>query len=284
MFHKFQHYSLQYGFHTLHEYASNWIINVLLCCYKSAQKLQDRVHKYGHGIIRGNFFAADRILGIQGSTISAKEVLLAQGHEELQSLPLLVYSLIQCDPLRPNHCDFNPSLDARAAASANMGIMTPDVIARCIAPRIELWSNGNETLEATSYGVGMNMKDIQNAITSYFENSAMNEFPILFVDTPSNILLYDCQSLSHQKYCAGAIIEDLPAALNNTKVDALKSYRVPPPVYSSFSKQHDTPVTTMSNRLADCLIEDSVLSTHRQSFGEWCTAISDILYSETVDS
>lgn len=280
MFHKFQHYSLQHGFLSLHEYASNWILNVLLCCYKSAQKQQERVNKYGHGIIRGDFFAADRILGIQGSTMSKKEVLLAQGHEELQSLPLLVFSLIQCDPLRPNDRDFNPSLDARSAASANMSNMTPDVIARCIAPRIELWSSD---VEGISYGVGMNTGDIHNTILSHFETHSTNEFPILFVDTPSNIILDDCQNFGGQKCHTDTKMEDLPPALNQAKFDALKSYRVTPPVYSSFSK-HDSPATPVSDRLADCLVEDSVSSVTHMPFGEWCNAISDVLYSEIFDN
>mmetsp|Transcript_4345 Transcript_4345/g.8339 ORF Transcript_4345/g.8339 Transcript_4345/m.8339 type:complete len:303 (-) Transcript_4345:1275-2183(-) len=281
MFHKFQHYSFQHGFSALQEYASNWILSVLFCCYRSAQKLQERVNKYGHGIIRSNFFAADRILGIPGSTISAKEVLLGQGHEELQSLPLLVFSLIQSDPLRPNHGDFNPSLDARSAASTNMSNMTPDAIARCIAPRIELWSCVEETQEATSYGVGMNMKDIQNGMLSHFENVSKNELPILFVDTPSSIILYDCQNLFHQTHPSVAIIEDLPATLKKAKTNALKSYRVTPQVYSSFSK-HVRMVTPTSDQLTDYLIEDSITSTTHHSFGEWCAIISDILYSETT--
>jgi hypothetical protein len=161
--------------------------------------------------------------------------------------------------------------------------MPPDVIARCIAPRIELWSSGKETLEAISYGVGMNMKDIQNAILSQFDNDAMNELPILFVDTPSNIILYDCHNLCHQRYRTVAIIEELPAALNKAKADALKSYRVPPQVYSYFSK-HDPTVTPVPVRLTDCFVEDSVSSITNHSFSEWCNTLSDVLYSEAFDA
>lgn len=281
MFHKFQQYSLAHGPHMVQEYATSWALNILLCCYKSAQKLQKKISQYGNGLARGNFFAADRLLGIQGSTISAKEVLLAQGHEEFQSFPLLVFSLIQCDALRPNDGEYNPSLDARAAAAANMSNMTPDVIARCIAPRLEVWTIEKDTLKVISDGVSMNMKDIQNTAYNHMEgsNPKDNFVQVLFVDTPSNVIVCDCQILLHQKGLG--IVEDLSTVLDAPKAESLNSYRVPPPLYSSFERKCNPASIGAFDRLKDAMIEDSLTSLTHQSFHDWCTTVAEILQGET---
>jgi hypothetical protein len=265
------------------EHATDWMLNVLLCCYKSAQQLYGKIQKYGDGILCTKFFAADRLLGIQGSSISARDVLLAQGHEELQSLPLLVFSLIQCDALRPNHGEFNPSSDARAAASANMSNMSPDVLSRCIAPRLELWSSGKDTSNATFEVVNMNMNHIRESIHSHIENTGdMNpnkdgSMSMLLIDTPSNLIIYDCKGLLYHdgQECR---FDDLPAAILKAKADALKSYRVPPPVFSSnlTSTMHHA-----VESLRDFLIEDSVTSLSHESYEEWCSTIAEILLDET---
>lgn len=262
----------------------NWLLSTLLYCYESAINTQKKIEKYGLNISE-TFFPGDRLLDYRGSQKSRKEILLARGHDEIQHLPLLTFALIQCDALRPNSGDYNPSIDARAAAAANMGNMTPDVLARRLAPRIEFWISGKNSTEPLIENVKMSLDEVRytiaNEIDSY--DGKREEFigplPILFLDTPCSILIYDCQDMCKVRTIAE---DDLPPSLIESRDCALKSYRVQPPFFSTTGNS-SIPFIDAFNLLSDCMVEDSLTSSKHESYEKWCTVIAEILFSEITD-
>lgn len=145
LFHKLSLSAMQDGLEEAHHVAQDWLLSTLLCAYRSAEAYHERIKiEKEHGITRSRkcFYPSERLVGHKGGELTDRDILLAQGHDRLSSLPLLVFSLLQCDALRPNDVEssFYPTHDARTAAAANMANMTPGALARSIAPRLEVWS------------------------------------------------------------------------------------------------------------------------------------------------
>lgn len=265
-----------------------WLLSALLCCYESAEVLQKKIKVYGTSASEQILYTSDRLLDIPGSRKSKKDILLAQGHDELQHLPLLCFALIQCDALRPNVGEFNPSIDARAAAAANMNNMTPDVLARCIAPRLEFWVSGENSDQAIIESVKMTMEDVRYAIIDQigvYENSGddREEYdgpsPIMFLDSPSNVLLYDCQDLCKIRPFTR---DEVPTSLIDSMNDAVNSYRVCPP-NSSLANDRVLSSEDVLARFIDALVEDSRTPLKHESYEKWSTSLAEILFSYVSD-
>jgi len=283
LFHKFHANSLQNGLRSTENFAMNWLLSTLLCCYNSAKNLQKKIEAYGESISDEVLYAGDRLLDFPGSKKSRKDILLAQGHEDLQHLPLLSYALIQCDALRPNSGDFNPSIDARAAAAANMINMTPDALARCIAPRLEFWLSGKTSEEPVIESVNMSLEEVRYTIVDQigtYDSSPTEEYagpsPIIFLDSPSSVLIYDCRDLCNLRTVT---IDDIPPSLLDSKNDALSSYRVPPPFFCLVGEGTITSLKAF-NLFSDALVEDSITLSKHESYENWCTVLAEILFSE----
>ena len=229
------------------------------------------------------FFPSDRLLNIPGGRLPRKDILLAQGHNELQHLPLLIFSLIQCDALRPNSGDFNPSMDSRAAAAANLSSMSADALARSIAPRLEFWISGKDSNEAVFDSVNMNVNDVRYTIIDQigtYEDNGDEKYdgvmPILLLDSPSNFLIYDCRDFCTLR---ATVQDDIPDALVECKEEAIQSYRVPPPSYSLVGEGNISAQEAF-NRFMDAMVEDSVTSAKHESYEVWSSILAEILYSE----
>ncbi len=196
-----------------------------------------------------------------------KEILLAKGHERLQLAPLLTFCLIQCDALRPKQGSFNPSIDSQCAAAANMYNMSPSVLSRCIAPRLELWSSDRDAIQPLNDSLNMRIKEM---------NKERREKPLmLFLDSPRQIVIYHYNQRSDSK--VGESEVTIPNALVRTVQRTARSYRISPPCESNISGQCrkiDTEVAY--NHIRDALVEDSSLS-RCTSYDEWLNIIADEL-------
>jgi len=281
LYHKFYHHALMYGLHAVEDYAVNWILGVLLSCYQSAVHINGSVSQYGSSIAK-EFYPCDRLLNIDGGRLSKREILLAKGHIGLQYLPLMVFALIQCDALRPKSGRFNPSIDSRAAAAANMGNMPSSSIARCIAPRMELWLGDGKSDAAVDENIEMNMNALRFAIIEnidHYDDSVQEDYtgpaPLLLLDSPSCVLIYDCRELCNLR---PSVIKDLPKALEKSIDEAVNSYRVEPQSRCFVGYGEATPKEAM-HHLHDSMIEDSFTSKG-ESYEQWCTRIAEYLYSE----
>jgi hypothetical protein len=243
--------------------------------------MEGKINRYGDSVAHESFYLNDRLVNSKGTAKSRRDALLGQGHDVLQHLPLVIFSLFQCDALRPNSGDFNPSVDARAAAAANMSNMTPDVIVRCIAPRIEFWISGKDTNEALDESVNMNIRDIRYTIVDQIATADGEKYqkivPLLFVDAPYNTFIYDLRDLYNLR---PATEDDLPDALLETKNEAVASYRVPPPTFVSTYEDDHIAAYRAYSCFKDVLVEDSVTSSKHESFEGWCIVLAEILFFE----
>lgn len=243
--------------------------------------MEGKIDRYGDSVAHESFYLNDRLVNSNGTAKSRRDALLGQGHDVLQHLPLMIFSLFQCDALRPNSGDFNPSVDARAAAAANMSNMTPEVIVRCIAPRIEFWISGKDTNEALDESVNMNIRDIRYTIVDQIATADGEKYqeivPLLFVDAPYNTFIYDLRDICNLR---PATEDDLPDALLETKNEAVVSYRVPPPAFVSTYKDDHIAAHRAYSCFKDVLVEDSVTSAKHESFEGWRIVLAEIMFFE----
>lgn len=264
LFHRFYFSSTQHGPLEVRSSARKWLILTLKLLYRSAKRSHERGHTN-----RRNDNLADRLVGVvPGGHLSRDEVLLGGGHDQLKDLPLLIFSLLQCDAIRPNGHAYNPSIDARCAAAANVCTMPPETLRRCLAPCLDLWLNGDDGREGGPeplHDLERSWKVIDYAVVEQVgrydrgENVDGVAGPLLLVDSPRNILVYDCHDLCGLEP-SDTIRSD---ALKEYIKRITQGYRVPP-MYTTVGE--DT--TIGRSYLEDALIEDTIPGG---CFRRWCT-------------
>lgn len=262
------------GLNSVEKFATDWLLSALLCCYKSAECEQSIYGKFGKTALSADSFSPSaRLLDFDGGSLSKEDILLAQGHPDFQNLPLLIFCLIQSDALRPSYGDFRPSLDARAAAAANLSNMPPSSLSRAIAPRLDLWIIRDQSADETPVveNVRMSLDDLQYVVIEQMDSPSSNisqkcNVPFILIDSPWIISVCNCQHLvksdiSNLKCKASEVIM-------NAVQEAQCSYRVAPPV----DAKNDTYYA-----LEDFLIEDSITKS-LLNFREWKKKVAAIVF------
>jgi len=308
LFHRFYALSLLHDVSLINSFARNWLLSTLVECYRSAEKEYEISTKYGSERFNhsNSFHPADRLLNVKGGQLGKMDVLLAQGHEKLQVVPLLIFCILQCDALRPSQGSFRPSIDARIASAANMGNMSPSVFSRCVAPRLELWNSGKDVNEPIQRSMGMSLDDIRfsvidasglqeegigtgtsgkNLTTAFHRRQESPSIPkpmLLLLDSPREIAVYDCGVFTGMEMETKTEQEEISDALRKAVQEAAVSYRVSP---FGGSSAHPDGASIPINRfeetclhLGDALVEDSSLSD--QTYVEWLTLIAEVLHGE----
>lgn len=264
LYHSFYEHGLQNGLASIEKLATDWLVSALLCCYKSAESEDIMQRKFG--IRSKNRLSSERLLSSSNRHLSNEEILLAQGHNDFQILPLLVFCLIQCDALRPSQGSYCPSYDSRAAAVSSMRIMSPGCLSRCIAPRLDVWYDINSVNgeESTYESVNMSMIDLRQTIDDSKYNGSV---PFLLIDCSWFVGVLNCHHLINSE-SSSASNEFVPSVLIQAAEDSKNSYRVAPTlaVDTSFIKSF----------LEDMMIEDSVTAT-RLTFNDWRRKVSEIV-------
>ena len=159
-----------------------------------------------------NFLACERLLDVKGGELEESDVVLGQGHFKMNALPLVVYAIMQCDALRPSGGNFQPSMDARLCALAQMASMTPTTLAKVLAPSISLWSLMENRLLLES--LPLSREGILCAIEDLGENSEKDT--VLFLDSPQRVVLFDIDELLNDED------GESPSAGTSTTVSASK--------------------------------------------------------------
>jgi hypothetical protein len=307
LFHRIALASYQDGIIEASNMTQQWLQCFLVCVYKSAmEQFAIEEQNRQNGIIESNYnlydksyryyYPGERLLFLEGE-LSAEDVLLAQGHERLRPIVLMVYLLLQCDPFRCSNDHYKPSYDDRCAKLANLSSMTPSSLTRCIAPRIQLWESGMDVMEPIYDVLDLRSDAIQAAIlecTSTASNSNGRSPPglILFLDTPEQIVLMDARyvnntnnlgsnasnGLRHQSSTKQHNKDDdrlvIGIGLQNAINDAASSYRVRPPIIYELH-QSDTNGERTLLRLVDHLIEDTYhVASDSENFNDWRTQIA----------
>lgn len=300
LFHKLSLSAMQDGLEEAQHVAQDWLLSALLCTYRSAEAYHKRIKiEDKHGISRSRkcFYPSERLVGHKGGELSNREILLAQGHDRLSSLPLLVFSLLQCDALRPNddESSFYPTCDARTAASANMANMTPGALARSIAPRLEVWleDNYDKSKEPLVENLNMNLEAVRLTHADLDDDAkGTANVPILLLDSPRQIVVCTCSDIMDSIDGNGIAPRNAPRekkignALRQALREIIQSYRVPPPVLCCLGDSNCTgadPGLLLNEavlHLKDALIEDSLMTFSKENFDRWCTEVASLLHSE----
>lgn len=244
----------------------DWLISVLHSTYISAHNiLQEMKNSRFPGTEADEAVLRNRLVN-NGSTLSDRDILLARGHDRLSALPLLMFSLLQCDAFRPSGGLFNPSPDARTAAACALAVMSPSVLAKCIAPKIDMWEHDTAPLP-TEENIDLSRRALDLMESDVRGNSIQGENcsgHLVLLDSPYQVIISYCKSPARE------LLDDSPLGLYVKEI--CHSYRVSPPVHIVSSSG------TESWRLNNSLVEDSKLDG--QEFQDWCAEVAQTLSTE----
>jgi hypothetical protein len=300
LFHRIALASFQDGIVEAANMAQQWLQSLMVCVYQSALEqlqVESRYHESGiepdkHDLTHRYFYPGERLLFLEGE-LSAEDVLLAQGHERLRPLVLMVYLLLQSDPLRLSAGSYRPSHDFRSAALSQMTSMTPSALTRCIAPRLQLWESGEDVKEPIWEVLDLRSDAVQTAIlecTSTHPSSRKGSPGlILFLDTPEQIVVMDARSViqttddtdgspgvrsngisRHRSSSSVPLV--MGVGLRTAVEDAARSYRTRPRLVVELPASQGERTLL---RLVDHLIEDAAhAASNSENFADWKAKIA----------
>lgn len=252
LFHKLCDISLNQGLREAHVFGRHWLLSALMRLYRSAKLNSNR-------------------------NVDSLDYEVWESLQGNQSLPLLIFCLMQSDALRLTDANFRPSMDSRASASANMFNMPPSSLARCIAPRLELWYLDSQSTAISVESLDMSLSYLHSSTREVGNGQSLGT-PIIFLDSPSQIFLNTCsvQSMNASKPMTEIQKKRISDALN----EAVLSYRVAPPIEVSFDSA-DTWIA--SPYITDSLIEDSNEALCHLNFRDWCADIGEIVSGKSTN-
>lgn len=280
LFHKLTLASMQDGNEDNSTLAEQWLQSLLVCAYQSAEEqatLEKEQKEKNMENASGYFYAEERLLDRSGG-LSSTDVLLGQGHAKLALVPLMVYLLMQCDVLR----SFPNCLDYRLQTLCQMSNMVPTVLARAIAPRLQLWESARlvPSYKSSSYDsedepvmdvMDLSSTAVQEAVMEYDQTSKRPL--LLFLDAPDQILVLHAAHVVATRNSEPASISP---ALKRAIQDAADSYRVPPPIFYELSPP-GMDASPVLMRLVDVLMEDAPSSSGDEHFSAWRSRIARLV-------
>lgn len=286
LFHKLTLTLLRDGLSMAQTIGEDWLRSLLVCAYQSAEtqeSIQRDQVEHGlpqhdaNGDSEGNavaFYANERLLDREGE-LPAEDVLLAQGHELLKTLPLVVYALLHCDAIRPSSSlktkptsnPYFPTLDARCAAGAQMSSMNPPVLSKCLAPRLQLWS--------CSQGLILDMLDLRMeavrlAVEEFGSDASTGKARddlVLFLDAPDCLVVCDASFVS-KNYSSSKKELSVGPALQHAVNRAVHNYRTPPSIIYNLGNADNKEAPGFLRLLAS-LVEDLPGTDGAHNFKEW---------------
>jgi len=278
LFHKLVLAAFQDGLKETAVIADNWLESLLACAYRSAkvqEGLQSQLEEKG---IQGDgkFLANERLLDREGE-LSAEEVLLAQGHTRLRTVPLMTYLLVQCDALRQSQGAYQPSMDLRCAALLQMLSMTPTNLTRCIAPRLQLWASRLEDDEDQVAAddcpildiIDLRSEAVQLAVMEFAESEDL----ILFLDSPDQLVVMDARYVNASADSDSEPLLQMSPGLEKVISESIQSYRTQPAVAYELGQAQTSGERTFL-RLLDALIEDAPSPSGHDNFHQWRSSIA----------
>lgn len=265
LFHKLALASLQDGISSIRGISQEWLQSLLLCVYRSAEDQEitqlDQQSK-GIDLTNPNFFENERLLNRNGD-LSADDVLLAQGHERMRTIPLMVYLLMQSDAFRCSRGIFEPSFDERMESILRMGSMVPSTLTRCIAPRLQLWASSDKNDGPIADIIELRSEAVQLALM----DCDGSDGPILFVDSPDRVLVLDARYVNKSAVSKKEAPLSVGRGLEGAIAEALCSYRLAPIAYYNLDQASASGEETFQY-LLDILIEDTPCSME-DNYYQW---------------
>ena len=257
--HKLATSALTQGVTETQDIGTKWLQSLLECAYKSAEQChahQKEQAERGYASNGDNslFYANDRLLGRDGSSLTEDGILLGQGHERLKSIPLMIWALLQSDAFRPSFGTFRPTADARCACLMQLASMSPAMVARAVAPPLELWDDRESIVEMEL--------SLEKVKLNVLEHQQSGEPLLLFLDSPSLLMVCDSRHLvPNDNVKTNAVIgPTLQVAIDA----AIKSYVDPPPILYALDMSASTAILWN-----DMLLEDAISIMSGDNFEGW---------------
>ena len=248
-----------------------WLEAFLVSVYQSAieeHKRQEHLLEHGIADTDGYFIPAERLLSIGGGELSPTDILLAQGHGRLRPIVLLLFLLLQqCQASNNTASDL--SLDRDGLSLSDLVRMSPDSLTRCLAPRLQLWSNDDVLVDL----IDLCYETMVNTIR---EEAALLKNPrdslLLVLDAPDQIIVANARAfLPGSTEAMNKLPARLGSSLQSTLKDMVASYPTPPPIFYGGS----------GSWLTEVCKEDSPLGS-ASDFGAWRTKIAKTVHTELV--
>jgi hypothetical protein len=323
LFHKLAVAFFQEGLQATRAIATDWLQSLLTCAYRSAEtQAEIEFEMKESGIDKSTpaattstlFFPSERLLHQDGGTLSDEDVLLAQGHGRLKTFPLMIYLLLQCDAFRRHHelsstTALSSNMDLRYAALYQMAHMTPDVLTRCIAPILQLWSaaaasateNKRSRQQDQDDGdelildmIDLRASAVHQSIKEY-SNSPLSTSLILFLDTPYQMLLLNAKAILSTKddnsknssggSSRGRRPSTAPApplvgrALDTAVQQAASRYRTRPPMIRALDIRSNESATTRAvQHIWDACLED--VASEGETYAQWKSKMAKQVHDE----
>jgi len=182
--------------------------------------------------------------------------------------------------------------------------MNPGTLARCVAPRLELWLSGKRCKAPIVDSINMSMESLKLTIAEHMQSSSSSlsypnqaeeeesgmPVPLLLVDSPQQIMVYNCLHLysdmnddDDNDYRERHMDITVGSALRKAVDAAARSYHVTPPIFYILDlNETETNDASLQPflRVQDALVEDSLTSDDFQNFEQWGTDIAELLFEE----
>ena len=257
--HKLAISALTQGVTETQDIGTKWLQSLMECAYTSAEDChahQEEQSERGYATNGDNslFYANDRLLGRDGSSMTEDDILLGQGHERLKSIPLMIWALLQSDAFRPSFGTFRPTADARCVCLLQLASMPPAMVARVVAPPLELWDDREAIVE-----MDLNLENVKLHVS---EHQQSGEPLLLFLHSPSLLIVCDSRHLvPNNNVKTNAAIGP---CLQLTIDAAIQSYANPPPILYALDMSTSTTILWK-----DILLEDTISVMTGQNFKAW---------------
>jgi hypothetical protein len=271
MYNKLLIAAIDQGLHESRLLARDWILSSLQNVYKSAEEEELRVFatatdpktkgaKKASCQIDFSTRLVNRLNHDSGLT--DRDIILAQGHATLASLPLLIYSLVNCDALRPSEGGFQPSANSRLAAALSLASMDPLSLVKMLVPRLELWNSAfaqGPTIDRVSLG--------NYAMLEAIASVDDQEHPeaVLVMDSPRALIVYFVNTMGSSD------VHELGEALEKDLQLSASEYRSSPGLWCVRGGGEE------GWRFIDGLVEDSLMDG---GYSAWCDGLAADLFKQ----
>ena len=267
-----------------------WTSSVLSALYASAQKKAKAAAEEGENDLE--FDISDRLLNQEDGSLNETSVLLGEGHFKAQFIPLLTYSIAQCDAYRPSEEGYNPSMDARLCALTQMSSMTPKALANTLAPFLSLWSLKED--KAILDSLPLAKEEILKELEVIDEEITKNS--VLFLESTQGIFLFTADNLEEsgskgvkktKKSSFWNQYLTIGPNFRETIKDAMARYRTLPPQWKAIEELFD------QNRYIDLdnieipfaalqpmMVEDMPTFGGDKNYSEWKSKIAGFVKDE----
>jgi len=257
-----------------------WLTSFMSALYESANEENAKMEESDSDY---EFEASDRLLDQDDGNLDETGILLGEGHFKARFMALVMYSILQCDALRPSGKDYKPSMDARLCAISQLSSMSPSALVKTLAPSLSLWCLKEDkpilsTLPLSKEGILDALDDLEDKNT---ENS------VFLLESTQGLLLFTENDFGSKKVTKSKYGSLSGKNFRETVDGALVGYRTFPPQWKGIEKLFQNhryvdlnDLEVPMEELEPMLLEDKPTFSGDNDFTEWKERIAEGIKGE----